>query len=230
MMVARGQARAHGTPGAVEEAKEATEGLDADIETEVLHEERERTFRTPGFRRMRFDWRSEDRAIITQAKAAVDGRIIESFADAYQVMFEVYNLVRTPETGPDGGPIVDQWGFPTWKRGVSGGYEEDWTRLTLKEKENLMFTITTRIFEWEQRAVDAWAEAMLAKSQFEERFAIQYDEPMTGTVDDRKAFANREAAEERYFAIFLTTYSRKADALVRSLNLLGQRLKDSMTA
>lgn len=226
-----GQTRASGERASEEEAKEQSEAMTEPIESEVLPEERERSFRTPGFARMRTDWRSDDRPVIEHARAVVDGRILANFQDAYQVMYQVYDLVRTPEVDEETGEVVtDQWGFPKWKTTVSGSYEEDWTRLTLKEKENLLFTITTRLFDWEQRAADAWGEAMFAKAQFEERFALAFDAPMSGTVDDRKAAGNIDAREERYFAIFLTLYSRKADSVVRTLALLGQRLKDSMSA
>ena len=70
---------------------------------------------------------------------------------------------------------------------------------------------------------------MFAKAQWEERFSIAFDAPMSGTVDDRRAAGNIDAREERYFAIFLSLYSRKADSIVRSMELLSQRLRDSMT-
>lgn len=226
-----GDTRAHGESAAVEEAKEEVENLTEPIESDVLDEERKKTFRTPGFARMRTQWNSEDRRIIQHAQSAVEGRILANFEDAYQVMYEVYDLVRTPEVDERTGEVkTDQWGFTVWKKSVSGSYEEDWTALTSKQRQNLLFTITTRLFDWEQRAADAWGEAMFAKAQFEERFAIGFDEPMSGTVDDRRAHANIESREERYFAIFLTLYSRKADAVVRTLSLLGQRIKDSMQA
>jgi hypothetical protein len=221
--------RASGESAAVEEAKAETEQMDQPIETEVLPEERGRSFRTPGFSRMRTDWRSEDRTVIRHAQDTVEGRILANFEDAYQVMHEVYDLVRTPEVDLGSGEIrTDRWGFPIWKKTVSGSYEEDWTALTSKQRQNLLFTLTTRLFEWSQRAADAWGEAMFAKAQFEERFAIGFDEPMSGTVDDRRAHANIESREERYFAIFLSYYSRRADSIVRVMSLLGQRLKDSM--
>lgn len=226
-----GAIRAHGESAASEEAKAEVENLTEPPETDVLDEERKRTFRTPGFSRMRTQWNSADRQVIQHAQSVVDGRILHNFEDAYQVMHEVYDLVRTPEVNPETGEILtDQWGFPIWKKTNTGSYEEDWSRLTKRERENLLFTITTRLFDWEQRAADAWGEAMFAKAQFEERFAIGFDEPMSGTVDDRRAHANIESREERYFAIFLTLYSRKAEAVVRTLSLLGQRLKDSMQA
>lgn len=223
-----GKVRAHGQSAAIEEAKDEVEKMTEPPETEVLPEERARSFRTPGFSRMRTDWRSEDRPIIDRAIAAVDGRILANFEDVYQVMYEVYDLVRTPLTDDDGVIQTDRWGLTVWRKSASGSYEEDWSRLTLREKERLLFTITTRLFDWSQRAAEAWGEAMFAKSQFEERFALTFDEPMSGTVDDRRAHANKEAADERYFAIFATWYSRRADALVKSMETLAQRLKDSM--
>ena len=222
------QVRASGKTAAEEEAEVESESMTDNMDDRVLHEEREKTFRTPGFARMRTDWLSPDRAIIQRMQASVDGRILHNFQDAYQVMYEVYELVRTPKLDDDDEVVRDQWGFPVWVQTPSGSYEEDWTRLTSKQKENLLFTITTRLFDWEQRAADAWGEAMFAKAQFEERFAIAFDAPMSGTVDDRRAAGNMDAREERYFAIFLTLYSRKAEAIVRTLSLLGQRVKDSM--
>lgn len=223
-----GQIRASGEKTADEVAKEESEELDEPINPE-LPEEREKQFRTPGFARMRVDWRSDDWLIIERAKTAVDGRIIDNFRDAYQIMYEVYDLVRTPQVDPETGEILtDEFGFTLWQQTPSGSYEEDWSNLTHKQKENFLFAITTRLFEWEQRAADAWGEAMFAKAIWEERFAIDFDAPMHGTVDDRKAKGNLGARDEKYFAIFLTLYSRKADAIVKSLDRLGQRIKDSM--
>jgi hypothetical protein len=185
--------------------------------------------RTPGFSRMRIVWRSEDRPIISSAKDAVEQALLRQFEDAYLVMNQVLELVRTPEIDPaTEQPLRDNFGFVIWKRTPSGSFEEDWSRLTNRAKQALLFTITTRIFDWKQRAADAWGEAMFAKAQWEERHAIAYDAPMQGTIEDRTAAAAIDAREERYFAIFTTWYSRKADALVGTLELLAQRLKDSM--
>lgn len=228
-MVKQGQKRASGETTAEEVTQEESEKLDRPLEVEVLPEERKKQFRTPGFSRLRTTWNSEDKRIVERAQTAVEGRIQDNFQDAYQLMFEVYDLVRTPEVDEETGEIsTDQWGLTIWKKNPSGSYEEDWTRLTHKQKENILFAITTRIFEWEQRAADAWGEAMFAKAKWEERFATEFDAPVSGTVEDRRSRGNIQAADDKYFAIFVNLYSRKADAIVRSLNLLGQRLKDSM--
>ena len=69
---------------------------------------------------------------------------------------------------------------------------------------------------------------MFGKAMFTERFAIEYDAPMSGTIDDRNAVGNVKAAEDRYFALMLTSVSRRADAIVRTLNNLALRLRDTI--
>ncbi len=72
---------------------------------------------------------------------------------------------------------------------------------------------------------------MFAKAQWEERFSIGFDTATRGTTDaHRTANAKIESREERYYAVMLASYSRKADALCKSLELLAQRLKDSLAA
>jgi len=225
--VKSGQRRASGETVTEEVVREDSAHFDEPVAVE-LPEDRERKFRTPGFARMRIDWASQDRPIVVKALAAVEGRILHSFGDAYQVMHDVFEIVRTPEVTSSGEICRDQYGFTIWKRTVSGGWEEDYSRLTRQARENFLYQITTRIFDWEQRAADVWGEAMFAKAQWEERFSIGFDAPMSGTVDDRRAAGNLDARDERYFAIFASLYSRRADAVVRAMNLLGQRLKDTL--
>lgn len=224
-----GKRRASGETAASEEAKEEIEKV-FDAPTVEMPEEVRRTHRTPGFTRMRLDWASHDKEIVRQAISAVEGRILANFSDAYQLMYEVYEVVRTAELNTDGSPKRDGFGFAVWKKTPSGAYEEDWSRLGVREKERFLFTITTGIFEWEQRAANAWTEAMFAKAIWEERFANGFTEP-TGrlTVDDRTNRARVASMEERYFAIFQSLLSRKADAVVSGMELIGQRLKDMLT-
>lgn len=223
-----GQVRDSGRTAAVEVAGEVGDELLKSVNPE-LPEDAQKKFRTPGFLRMRMEWRSEDRPVIDKARSAVEGTLIRSFEDAFQVINYVYDLVRTPEVDKTTGEVrTDNYGFTIWKKTPSGSYEEDWSRLTVRAKEELLFKITTALFAWQQDAANVWGEAMFAKAQWEEAFAIAYDAPMSGTIEDRTAVANIKAAEERYFAIFTSWYSRKADVLVRSLETLGQRIKDSM--
>jgi hypothetical protein len=186
-------------------------------------------FRTPGFHRMKVAWTGDDATTVARVQQSVDDRVQVRFRDAYQLMHDILMVVREPVVDPGTGEIIkDRFGFPEWERTVSGGWVEDWSRLNRKEKENFLFAITTRMWAWELAAADAWGEAMFAKAQWEERFAIAYNAPMSGTIDDRTAHARIDAAEERYFGIMLTLYSRKAEGILRTMTLLAQRLKDTL--
>lgn len=185
-------------------------------------------FRTLGLSRMKVAWQGEDALTVAQVHKAVDERVQANFADAYSIMHDLYLRVRTPEVDANGEVVLDADGFPVWRRTPSGGFEEDWSVLGRREREDFLFSITTRLFAWERAAADAWGEAMLAKVAWEERFSTGYQAPVQGTIDDRIAYGRKEAAEDRYFAVFLTLYSRRADAVVRVLGLLGQRIKDTM--
>jgi hypothetical protein len=229
-MVAPGQRRRSGEPGAAEEAVKQAEEIDQPL-AEESKEERAKRWRTPGFQRMRFTWRPEDAGVVQSAHVAADQAIVRAFPDAYRLMNDIYTIVREPQMNKATGEVVtDANGFTVWMRTPDGGYVEDWSALTRKQMSEFIGAITVKIFGWEQTKDALWMDAMMAKAQFEERFAIAYDSSLKGTVDDRTAVGNKDAAEERYFAIFLSTLSRKADSLVRSMDRLSMRLNNLLTA
>lgn len=208
-----------------------TRDVVADLDTPAavdLHEDRTREMRTPGFSRMRTEWDSPDALVIASVMGIVQNQIVMNFSSAFAIMNELYEIVREPVYDEQGTILKDQYGFTIWRKTPSGSYAEDYSKLGHKERENLLFEITTNIFAWEQAAANAWGEAMFAKAKFEERFALKFQDTPGGrpTVDDRTQHARSEALEERYHAIFHSLYSRKADAIVRSMTLLSQRLKD----
>lgn len=225
-MVQSFKPRSSGILGSSEEARQQAEMLDETHE-EALPEESPHWGRTPKFARMRFDWGSrEERLVIETGRAAVDSRIMKEFADAFSVFSEIYSIIRKQTVSENGDPIFDSLGQPVWERNSDGSFVEDFSALSHRQMRHFIGVITTRLFYWEQITADIWSEAMFAKARFEERFAIAFDNPMSGTVDDRRSAGNRDAAEERYFAIHMTHLSRRADAIVRSADRLSQRLKD----
>lgn len=216
------------------EADKQAEEMDEPVEDKVLPEEREEWFQSPGFARMRTSWEGEDGKHLQRVQGLIERKVFETFQDALAVINDLYELVREQDEAPNPltgemGPAFDAFGWPVWKRDPrTGAYFEDWTRLTHAERENFLFRITTSLFDWEQRAVSLWTEAMFAKAMFTEHFAIEYDAPMSGTIDDRNARGNVEAAEDRYFALMNTAVSRRADAVVRTMTNLMLRLKDTI--
>lgn len=212
------------------EVAEGALGADTPMEESVVDVERAREFRHPGFARMRMEWSGPDADMVRRVTATIEGAILTHFEDAYLLMNDIYEIVRDPEVDPTGAIRRDQFGFVVFKRSPTGAYYEDWGRLGHVQREHFIYRLTTALFEWSQRAANLWTEAMFAKAIWQEEFAHAFDSiEGKATVDQRTARGNIDSAEARYFAIFTSGLSRKADALVRSLELLNQRLKDTST-
>lgn len=224
-----GQVRASGRTQAEEVAEEIFENLDddatAEIEKEVT-EEAKAKWRTPGFARIRVDWLGNEGDVVQRVQRDVEDRVRNYYLDAYEILSDIYDLVREPERDINGQEVRDpHTGFIVWRRSPTGSYVEDWNKLTKTEAKDYMFRISTRQFEWRQRAANAWGEAMFAKAQWEERFSIAYNAPLRDTIDGRTAHGRVEAADERYFAIFVTLFSKKCDALVETMDRLAARME-----
>ena len=225
-MVAENQDRANGRTAGEEIARDMVREADETTSLE-LPDERQRRFRTPGFSRMRTTWRGDDGLMVEAVHATVNRMIDNHFADAFSIMHDLHSLVREQEL--EGGVLkTDDFGWPVWRRTATGMYVEDWSRITTGQREHFLYLITTRLFEWQQNAAEKWAEAMFAKAIWEQKFSEGYEslEGAKPTIGDREARGKLHSQEDRYFAIFVTYLSRKADAVVRSMELLSQRLKD----
>lgn len=209
--------------------REAVEVAD-DLATARVDPEETRETKTPGFSRMRVEWSPHDAPILDSLRIQVDGVIVRTFTDAYEIMNQVYDLVREAEVDEKTGEIAtDRFGYKIWKRKATGEFIEDFSLLTLREREDLLFRITTRLFDWKQRQADMWGDAMFAKAQWEEAMAIGFDEPEGRlTVDARTQKGRLYSREQRYFAIFQSLISRRADAVVQSMEMLGLRLSQRL--
>ncbi|MEV7675177.1 hypothetical protein [Streptomyces sp. NPDC088752] len=208
-------------------ARESDEPISVDIDPD-----RTRETSTTGFSRMRTDWRADDSGMVHGIVQQAQGIIHRTFPDAYLIMNELWWLVREARVNKDTGEVITNlFGWPEWEKLPSGAYKEDYTRLTAREKEDFLLRITTGLLEWEQKQSSTWLEAMLAKGRWEEAMATGFISPSGRvTVEERTQRGRAYAAEDRYHAIFRASVSRSAEQLVRSMERLGQRLKDSLTA
>lgn len=227
----RDAVRAGGKRAADVVADEQAEDMDAAMDEEVLDIERELTFQSAALSRMRTEWTGESRIAMDRIDSAIRDVMVDTFMDAYVLIEELYGLVREPAVDPETGEtLTDKYGFTEWVKSDVGVYVEDWTRLTSKEREHYLLRLTTHLFEWEQKAADLWTQAMFSKAVWTESFATHFNDAVRGTVDHRTARGNMRSAEDRYFALYLSALSRKSDALVRSMERLTLRLRDSMGA
>lgn len=210
------------------------ESAEADRIMEVdPHDDRTQEFTTHTENRMRRDWRPEDREEIHGIHSVIDRLMLERFGGAFQIMNDLYEIVREPHVLEGGEIATDIHGFTIWERTESGSYIEDYTKLGSKEVKDFLFKITTRLFQWEQEAAEIHGDAMYAKALWEHAYSTGYlDAQNSGakTVEDRTQGARAASMDDRYFGIFQSNLSRRADALVRSLTLLSQRLKDVLSS
>lgn len=224
-MVQSNKARAHGQTGAEAEAKEQGKEL-----AKVLDFDPDKPLTlTRAFQRLRTDWHGQDYEIIQSVKNTVEDQLNREFEDAIEIRFKLFNIVRNPLIDETTGEVLtDDAGLPLWQQYSDGTYVEDWSKITRADREKLVYEIATRLYRWEQLSVDAWGEALFAKAVWEEAFATGFDSTVDNkaTVDARNAHANRVAADNRYLAVYKSYYSKKAEAVVRSMDRLCQRLKD----
>jgi hypothetical protein len=212
--------------------REESGEADRPMEVEV-HDDRTRELESTSMSRMRLDWAPGDQEAIEGLHEIVSNQMLVLFGSAYQIMNDIYWIVRTPQY-EDGTVLLDPvTGYPLWEVTESGGYLEDYSLLTNSMMKEFLFKITVRLFDWEQKQADLWGDSMFAKAQWEQAISRGFEQahlaPGRSTVEDRTQQARRVSREERLMAIFRTLMSKKADAVVRSTERLAQRLKDVVT-
>lgn len=188
------------------------------------HSDRTRKFRTPNLSRMRTSWGADERILVEEMHAQARKLIDALFGDALDALDRLFLSVRQPEMNDDGFTMKLVNGRPVWKCYANGTPIEDWSNLGDRDRQNFLFEITTHLVDWEQKAASLWGEAMIAKVAFEGQFAEGYVDSHGKTVEDRTQAGTIFSIESRYFGVFRSIVSRKADALVRSMARLEQRL------
>jgi hypothetical protein len=185
-------------------------------------------FRTVGFSRMRVSLDPADAVVMEDIARQADEIISVRFAAAYALMERIYRTVRQPQVDPATGEVRTLNGRILWMKDENGLPAEDFSLVGDRDRENWIHEITVHSFEWGQEAAGLWGRAIFTKGMWEEAFAHGYTRPQGRlTVDDRTQAGTLEGMGYRYKAIFAAMVSRKADALVRSIELIGQRLKDT---
>jgi hypothetical protein len=181
---------------------------------------------------MRYSWRHEEWGILQQVYDEIDRALDAHFGDAFVCVAEIQELVRTPLLNEEtGDQLTNSRGHLLWVCDSAGFPIEDYSKLTLKQLSDFFMRITTHLLAWEQSEAQFRGEALFAKAQFEEQFAVAYDAPMGKyTVEHRQAKANVDAADERYHAVFRTMLSHKSQAIVKSMERLSLRLKELYVA
>jgi hypothetical protein len=193
--------------------------------------DRTREVTRSSFSRMRVVWKREELAQLQFVSSTADAMLRSQFAYLYWFLDnELYPAVREPETDSDGVVLRDLNNNIRWRRDENDRIIERWDRMGDETRRQLLYSINTHLIAWRQQAATSWGSAMFAKGMWEEVFANGY----TGargpklTIDDKTQAARLVSAEERYFAVFLTMVSKRADALVKSMERMEDMLLKSL--
>lgn len=186
--------------------------------------DRTRQFRYVNFSRMRLSFEPEDQIMMQEIERVSWETIRDHFLAAFDLMDRIYIIVREPRR-EDGEIVLDKTGRPEWRLDEAGFPIENWNKLGDKERSDFLDETTMHLFAWEQEAAKLWGRAMFAKSIWEAKFAIGFTEPAGRlTIDDRTHMGHIAAMQDRYFAIFQSVLSRRADAVIRSMRQIERRL------
>jgi hypothetical protein len=200
-----------------------------------IHPDRTRETTHSSFSRMRRGWKGDDRDTVLELEAMAQDIIRKRFAVAFAVHERIKRLVRKQALDEVTGAYVTYPdGTPVWVKDELGAPVEEWDLMNDRERGSLLDTITQNMFEWELTAASIWAEAMYAKGIWQEVFARGFTampgQQVTGkpTVQDREQWGNKNAAEERYFSLFQSSLSRRAEAVLKGMRAMEYRLGRSL--
>lgn len=193
--------------------------------------DRERYFRT-NFSRMKLDWSPDEKAQMQRLLGFADGALREKFPEIYDLLDdELYPAVREPQLHPDTQqPLRDLAGNVMWKRDEHNRIIERYDRLGDAEARQILYKIGTQLIAWRQRRDMLHGEAMFAKGLWEEVFSNGYISARGGrlTVDDKTQAGRLASMDERYFSIFKSMISRRADSLVYSMERIEEMLMKTL--
>jgi hypothetical protein len=198
------------------------------------HPDRTQENTRASFSRMRTGWVGDDARMIMELEALSDQIIRRRFAVAFAIIERVYAHVRIQAVNKATGELlVYEDGTPQWEKDEWDAPVEDWAMLGDNDRSNLLHTIAVHMFEWELAKGNTWFEAMVAKGQWEEIFSRGYTS-LPGhvasgkpTIEDRTHHSQKNAAQERYFALFESSLSRKADGIVRAMTGIQKVLMET---
>lgn len=199
-------------------ADAAEEPMQAEISVD-----RTRRFEHTGFSRMRTGWEGDDKDKVAELEYLAEELVKQHFAMAFAVREMIWRRVRTQAHDSNGELLTYPDGTPIWVKDELGVPEEDWGQIGDAERRRLLLAISSNMFEWELASAKLWTDAMYSKGIWEEAFAQGFTAIPPGvvsgrpTVDDRTQWGHKNAARERYFALFRSGMSRQADGILKAM-------------
>src|SRR5579872_5075300 len=114
------------------------------------HPDRTRESAQTSFSRMRTGWKGDDARMVAELEAVSDQIVARRFAVAFGLQARIYRSVRRQAFDKKTGEYLSyEDGTPQWERDEYGDVIEEWGLLGDTDRENLLMTLATHMFEWE---------------------------------------------------------------------------------
>lgn len=161
------------------------------------------------FAKIDFHWRTSDKMILEQIRAAADNMFAEQFDAALQVLDEFYESLRAPEVNAHGVVVTGPDRRPVWQRDDEGKPVEDWNRLTGQDIEDALFKLQQIRLLVAPQVDELRSEAIYAKHIYDDQYQEGYRGLVDGTQGDRNAHAAKVSRTDKYHSFFrYYVYSR----------------------
>ncbi|QIG58370.1 hypothetical protein SEA_SKOG_218 [Gordonia phage Skog] len=155
------------------------------------------------FAKLEFRWRTSDKKVLDQIRAAANGMFAELYADAFDAIDDLYMKARVPQRDGESEQIVrDSQGRVVWQRDSRGRFAEDWDQLTGQDLEVFLLGLERIKLVLAPQLSDLLMEAIFAKHVADDARADAFSKLLDGTIPDREAHASRESRQDKYFAYF----------------------------
>lgn len=161
------------------------------------------------FAKIDFHWRTSDRMILDQIRAAADNMFAEQFDSALQVLDEFYASLRAPQVNAHGVVVTGADRRPLWQTNDEGNPVEDWNRLTGQDIEEALFKLQQIRLLVAPQVDELRSEAIYAKHLYDDQYQDGYRGLIEGTQGDRNAYASKVSRTDKYHSFFrYYVYSR----------------------
>jgi hypothetical protein len=181
------------------------------------------------FAKIEFHWRTSDRLILEQIRAAADAMFDDQFDAAITVLDRFYQSLRAPQVNAHGVVVSGSDGRPVWQQDSDGKPVEDWGRLTGQDIETALFDLQEIRLTVSQQVDELRSEAIYAKHVYDDGYQDGYRGLVEGTQGDRNAHASKVSRTDKYHSFFRYYVYSRSNTFWQELNAfirLLERVRD----
>lgn len=175
--------------------------------------------------KLNFSWSEDEKETIDTIKGAVDQMVQKDYRDSFLVVRSIMTKVRDVQTDENMHPLKDENGSPQWKRNPDGSVYEDYSRLDASDLDSAILKLATYAFFAGQWSIDVYMSAVFAKYMADDALSEALASIMSGTIQDKKATADKKSRVERYRAFYKAYTHKRVKELIDRMDSLRRSLE-----